>query len=160
MLGCLNCKFIEALVATATLVEFESFHTKIKSKANISANFCQLSCFVLTWDIIITSTVNQKSNPWLKTSLDLLVMVLMGFLWPWKRQKVSYYFHRLHVYRINGHPSFLEPPWVVLVPLFGPQPSHQLLRYIQLQTTCGNKKFYGAKKKKECPQAKHFILMT
>ncbi len=22
----------------------------------------------------------------------------MGILWPWKRQNVSYYFHKLHVY--------------------------------------------------------------
>ena len=67
---------------------------------------------------------------WLDTLQLTLGLVLVGILWPWKGQKLSHFFHKLHVYRwlilgggfwfyghhrINGHPNFLEPPSLVLV---------------------------------------------
>ncbi len=74
----------------------------VLGKQLVSQRECKTILFQRWTALFFLLKCKVKAEPW--THRLTVVLVPMGILWPWKRQKISHYFHKK-----------LVTPWVVLL---------------------------------------------
>ncbi len=83
------------------LNEIESFHIYMTGFIEFCGSWGK---WVFDWIVAVHLGVKMADTLSFTAKVDMvdfwvLVLELVGILWPWKGHKVSHFFHKLHVYR-------------------------------------------------------------